>query len=209
MIVDKDTARLICKLEYELGSQTYNPHSYNGWTGEEGCGFKYPVKYCKNKNALIKQELTKNKNEINYIDPQCINTMKYVFGLNHLYVGKGIIKMLECLEEVYNIDFNKLEQKRLEKKKKALVKNQENLDKGKRIKIGPGKFKIGIDIPVEEFYIINLKENNWKFIDVTVYDEEGQRKFSIFSRDDKERITLTEGLYLKSEERYELRKIME
>lgn len=49
MIVDKDTARLICKLEYELGSQTYNPHSYNGWTGEEGCGFKYPVKYCKNK----------------------------------------------------------------------------------------------------------------------------------------------------------------
>ena len=53
MIVDKDTARLICKLEYELGSQTYNPHSYNGWTGEEGCGFKYPVKYCKNKNALI------------------------------------------------------------------------------------------------------------------------------------------------------------
>lgn len=61
MIVDKDTARLICKLEYELGSQTYNPHSYNGWTGEEGCGFKYPVKYCKNKNALIKQELTKIK----------------------------------------------------------------------------------------------------------------------------------------------------
>ena len=100
MIVDKDTARLICKLEYELGSQTYNPHSYNGWTGEEGCGFKYPVKYCKNKNALIKQELTKNKNEINYIDPQCINTMKYAFGLNHLYVGKGIIKMLECLEAV-------------------------------------------------------------------------------------------------------------
>ena len=83
------------------------------------------------------------------------------------------------------------------------------MDKGKRIKIGPGKFKIGIDIPVEEFYIINLKENNWKFIDVTVYDEEGQRKFSIFSRDDKERITLTEGLYLESEERYELRKIME
>lgn len=123
--------------------------------------------------------------------------------------GKGIVKMLECLEEVYNIDFNKLEQKRLEKKKKVLVKQQEKLDKGKSIKIGPGKFKIGIDIPVGEFYIINLKENNWKFIDVTVYDEEGQRKFSIFSRDDKEIITLTEGLYLKSEERYELKKIME
>ena len=107
--------------------------------------------------------------------------------------GKGIVKMLECLEEVYNIDFNKLEQKRLEKKKKVLVKQQEKLDKGKSIKIGPGKFKIGIDIPVGEFYIINLKENNWKFIDVTVYDEEGQRKFSIFSRDDKEIITLTEG----------------
>lgn len=50
--------------------------------------------------------------------------MKYAFGLNHLYVGKGIIKMLECLEEVYNIDFNKLEQKRLEKKKKHLSKTK-------------------------------------------------------------------------------------
>ena len=73
---------------------------------------------------MIKQELTKNKNEINYIDPQCINTMKYAFGLNHLYVGKGIIKMLECLEEVYNIDFNKLEQKRLVRRKKHLSKTK-------------------------------------------------------------------------------------
>ena len=38
MVVDKSIADLICTLEYKIGKQTYNPNSYNGWTGEEGCG---------------------------------------------------------------------------------------------------------------------------------------------------------------------------
>ena len=36
MIVDENIAELICALEYKIGNQTYNPNSYNGWTGEEG-----------------------------------------------------------------------------------------------------------------------------------------------------------------------------
>lgn len=56
MIVDKNIAELICALEFEKGNQTYNANSYNGWTGEEGCGFKYPVNYCKNyEDYIIKQ----------------------------------------------------------------------------------------------------------------------------------------------------------
>ena len=30
-------------------------------------------------------------------------------GSNHLYIGDGIVKVLEFLEDRYNIDFNQLE----------------------------------------------------------------------------------------------------
>lgn len=58
MIVDENIAELICALEYKIGNQTYNPNSYNGWTGEEGCRFKYPVSYCKNKIDLEEHKIT-------------------------------------------------------------------------------------------------------------------------------------------------------
>ena len=45
---------------------------YNGWTGEEGCGFKYPVSYCKNKIDLEEHKITKTKSKIEFIDPECI-----------------------------------------------------------------------------------------------------------------------------------------
>ena len=75
MIVDENIAELICTLEYKIGNQTYNPNSYNGWTGEEGCGFKYPVSYCKNKIDLEEHKITKTKSKIEFIDPECIETM--------------------------------------------------------------------------------------------------------------------------------------
>ena len=90
MIIDKNISELICILEYKIGNQTYNPNSYNGWTGEEGCGFKYPVNYCKNKEDMENHKLTKTKSLIDSIDPECIGTMKYAFGSNHLYIGDGI-----------------------------------------------------------------------------------------------------------------------
>lgn len=39
--------------------------------------------------------------------------MKYVFGANHLYVGDGIVEILNYLEETYNLDFNELENIRI------------------------------------------------------------------------------------------------
>ncbi len=54
MVVDANIADLIGVLEYKSGSQTYNPNSYNGWTGEEGRGFKYPVNYCKSKVCAVR-----------------------------------------------------------------------------------------------------------------------------------------------------------
>ena len=35
--------------------------------------------------------------------------MKYKFGSNELYIGKGIIGILEYLEKRYGLDFNQLE----------------------------------------------------------------------------------------------------
>ena len=38
------------------------------------------------------------------------HTMKYVFGSNHLFIGKGIYNILNELEKRYGLDFNKMEE---------------------------------------------------------------------------------------------------
>lgn len=39
----QNIANLIAELEYIIGDSCYNPNSYDGYTGEEGCEFRYPV----------------------------------------------------------------------------------------------------------------------------------------------------------------------
>ena len=36
---------LISRMEYKIGSSCYNADSYNGWTREYGCSFRYPLTY--------------------------------------------------------------------------------------------------------------------------------------------------------------------
>lgn len=108
MKVDTKIANLIAELEYEIGNECYNPNSYNGYTGEEGCEFRYPVWTAK-KVSQGEYEEYKHYGLISNLQPQNINTIKYKFGSNHLYIGIGIIKILEYLEERYDIDFNELE----------------------------------------------------------------------------------------------------
>ena len=43
------------------------------------------------------------------MQPKEVETIKYKFGSNHLYIGLGLIKVLEYLEERYSLDFNELE----------------------------------------------------------------------------------------------------
>lgn len=148
MKVDKNMANIICNIEYIIGDETYNPNSYNGWTCEEGCSFRYPVNYCKNKEDLEEEILSKTKYKIDNIDPKCINTMKYKFGSNHLYIGNGIVKALEFLEKRYNLDFVALEeQKRLNVKEK--------LDAGNLASIFSGRWIIGKDLSEGTYVIIN------------------------------------------------------
>ena len=116
MKLDKKMAKLICDLEYCIGSECYNPNSYDGWTGDEGCEFRYPVNIRVNKDA---ENLTKIRGNIAEwfptIGPDSIATMKYKFGSNHLFIGLGIKKLLEELEKRYDLDFNELEKNRKKK----------------------------------------------------------------------------------------------
>lgn len=50
------------------------------------------------------------RGSITSISPSEIHTMKYVFGSNHLFIGKGIYNILNELEKRYGLDFDKMEE---------------------------------------------------------------------------------------------------
>ena len=117
-----DVAKLIFQLEYLIGSECYNPNSYDGWTGIEGLDYRYPVYIFPNEDA---EEPVKSKTNLaeSRVYPEVydgeygmknVRSMKYKFGSNHLFIGIGLIKVLEELEERYGISFAELEKKRKE-----------------------------------------------------------------------------------------------
>ena len=113
MTLDEHMKILIGELEYLIGSECYNPHSYDGWNDIEGRDFRYPVSVPDENGEYYK--VWGNINSGYRYPPKvkhedAVLYMKYKFGANELFVGKGIIKVLEYLEKRYGIDFNKLEQ---------------------------------------------------------------------------------------------------
>lgn len=193
-----------------MGSQTYNPNSYNGWTGEEGCAYTFPVSYCKNEDDYKNKKITKTQLGIDYIEPECIKTMKYVFGANHLYVGDGIVEILNYLEETYNLDFNKLEQNRLNERKNKLAAIEKKLNEGETLHIEGGrKTEVGIDIPKGEYEIINLKERYSSYIMMKIYDSKGDMVKDIFSSEDKIQMNLEDDYFIKSAYSYGLKRIIQ
>lgn len=117
MKINKDIARLICGLEYLVGKECYNPRSYNGYTGEEGCDFRYPVWVSPNKKSdkmikvsyRIESDYSFQKSYGRFSE-HTVNTMKYQFGSNHLYIGMGLANVLSALEERYDLDFAQMEE---------------------------------------------------------------------------------------------------
>lgn len=117
MVLDDLMCKVIADLEYCIGSECYNPHSYDGWNDIEGCEFRYPV------NVPVVDEtgeatFVKVRRKINGtfllkpedITPNAMTYMKYKFGSNELFVGMGIRNILDYLEERYNLDFHALEE---------------------------------------------------------------------------------------------------
>lgn len=124
MKLDKNICKLIAELEYQIGYECYNPNSYDSWNDVEGCEFRYPIMFplVKGDSAeFIKIRGNINKDytlthfandlKLDFMNPEAIKGMKYKFGSNELFIGLGLIDVLEYLEERYDIDFNELEEK--------------------------------------------------------------------------------------------------
>lgn len=112
MKLTKNMCELVADLEFIIGSACYNPNSYDGWNDIEGCNFRYPIQVPDQKGKYIKIRSALNKSYLlstGIITPDAISLMKYKFGANELNIGKGLIKVLESLEERYGIDFCQLE----------------------------------------------------------------------------------------------------
>lgn len=103
MILNENTVKLISELEYLVGHQCFNPNSYNGYNGDEGCTFRYPISYT-NKNNIDR----KTKLKISDANEDSVKTMCYKFGSNQLYIGDALIKVLKYIEEQCGIDIPKL-----------------------------------------------------------------------------------------------------
>ena len=103
MKVDHNIANLIADLEFIIGDSCYNPDSYNGHTGVAGLSYRYPVCVRRN-NSLIK-----HRGIIKDLSPDEVDSIRYKFGTNNLYIGRGLVEVLEFLEKRYNLDFNELE----------------------------------------------------------------------------------------------------
>lgn len=112
MKLDKRMSKIIAELEFLIGSECYNPSSYDGWNDIEGCDFRYPVNVPMKDGKYIK--IRRNINETSLITPKditptAVTYMKYCFGANELFIGKGLLKVMNYLEDRYGLDFNELE----------------------------------------------------------------------------------------------------
>lgn len=112
MKINASTVQLIAELEYLIGHQCYNPNSYDGYTGDEGRTFRYPLTYT-NKDSVER----KTRIKVSDANKGSISTMCYKFGSNHLYIGDALVKVLNHIEERCGIDINELhKQKEIRKK---------------------------------------------------------------------------------------------
>lgn len=106
MKLTKKTAKLVCDLEYLIGTKCYQ--TYNWYTGREGENYRYPV--WAEINGRAYQKFHGNiKEECDTIKANDVKSLRYKIGNNELDIGMGIIDILDFLEERYNINFTELE----------------------------------------------------------------------------------------------------
>lgn len=110
MQVTSEMMDLISSIEYEIGTSCYNGESYNGWTNEYGCSFRYPLTY----ETMLdgKPYSSKTRYRMTFEDrvtAENLFTACYKFGANELCIGKAIVDVLNTLERRFGISFNDLE----------------------------------------------------------------------------------------------------
>ena len=97
---------VISDLEHIIGRNCYSKTIVDKATGKAGKKYRYPVQYNQGKKT-IKCRGKANINELTAADE--VDTMRYKFGANLLFVGDAIVEILEYLEERYELDFARLE----------------------------------------------------------------------------------------------------
>lgn len=115
MKINNNILKLISLLEYKVGSNVYNPNSYDGWSGKCGCSFRYPVtfEYMEDDSHYEK----KTRWQLGgFLKEENLGSIRYKFGSNHLYIGDALVDVLDLLEKRYDLDFDELEQKVIERK---------------------------------------------------------------------------------------------
>lgn len=127
MKLTKKTIQLICDLERQIGDECYNPNSYDGWTLISGRDFRYPITYT-DKDGNERKSWSTLQN----MDQKNIGTLHYKFGANYLFVGNGLINVLNYLEDRFGLDFDELVKN--EKPKKTEKKDESKPLKVKLVK---------------------------------------------------------------------------
>ncbi len=89
--------KLIGELEYIVGNCYHNKQKRGGFY------FRYPESFTRDGKRFYR------KGKAYCPKDDEINTMRYETGANHLYIGKALVKVLEYLEDRYDLDFDDLE----------------------------------------------------------------------------------------------------
>lgn len=88
---------LIGEMEYIVANCYYNKQPRGGHY------FRYPYTF------ILDGKKYQRKGKAFLPKIEEINTMRYVNGANNLYIGKALLKILEFLENRYDLDFDELE----------------------------------------------------------------------------------------------------
>lgn len=112
MIIDDNIIDLVTEIEYMIGKECFNPKStwQQGNVLNQGKQFRYPVHYT---HPTLGEDWSTNY-QVGCINAEDIESMCYHFGANHLYIGAGILNVLQMMEDRYGLDFNELERKKKE-----------------------------------------------------------------------------------------------
>lgn len=110
----QNIASLIAKLEYEVGRECYNPNSYDGYTGIEGLGYRYPVKYIKMKIWELIVALL-----LQFLHQKFILWSMYSDLIIYSSAKVYIIYLMNSKKR-YGLDFDKMEEELINQKNRRL-----------------------------------------------------------------------------------------
>lgn len=108
MDISLEKAQLISELEEKIASWTYNRYNNYG----RGGWYRYPIIY---KDIAYDGKEYKYDVRAVYVNSEVVESMRYDFGENQLYIGDALEEVLDYLETRYHLDFTELEKKELAK----------------------------------------------------------------------------------------------